>query len=479
MVQQPAETPARVHAFADDALGDDDAVELVARIRAGTVSRREVVQAAVERSRRLDAALDAVAAERYAAAVAESAGPHEGFFAGVPTFVKDNSDVAGLPTQQGSRAYAARPAAADGDVARVLGTLGLTVLGKTRLSEYGFSASAEFLHDPPVRNPWHPGHSSGASSAGAGVLVAGGGVPLAHANDGGGSIRIPAAVNGLVGLKASRGRLPSDRAHRDMPVRIVHDGVLTRSVRDTAAFVREAERAYRDLSLPPVGDVTRPGRKRLRVALVTESLGGRTVDAEVLEVVRDTAALLEGLGHHVEPAPAPAPESFVEDFLDYWAFLALALTASGRRRLGPDFDASRHDGLTAGLAARARGRLWRMPVVIGRLRASQRHSRRFFADHDLVLSPTLAGVTPALGWLDPGQPYETVIERLVEWVAFTPLHNVTGDPAISLPLGASSAGLPIGVMLAGPRGQDRRLLEVALELEQARPFRRIQVPDPA
>lgn len=476
MVQQPADPPARVHAFTDDALGDDDAVELVARIRAGTVSRREVVQAAVERSRRLDETLAAVAAERYAAAVVESSAPHEGFFAGVPTFVKDNSDVAGLPTQQGSRAYVARPAAADGDVARVLGTLGLTVLGKTRLSEYGFSASAEFVHEPPVRNPWHPDHSSGASSAGAAVLVAGGAVPLAHANDGGGSIRIPAAVNGLVGLKATRGRIPSDRANREMPVRIVHDGVLTRSVRDTAAFVREAERAYRDLSLPPVGDVTRPGRKRLRVALVTESLGGRAVDDEVLAVVIATAALLERLGHHVEPTPVPAPESFVEDFLDYWAFLALALTTSGRRGLGPDFDATRHDELPRGLAARARGRLWRMPLAIGRLRASQRRSRRFFADHDLVLSPTLATVTPRLGWLHPGQPYETVIERLVDWVAFTPLQNATGDPSISLPLGTSSQGLPVGVMLSGPRGHDRRLLEVAHELEEAQPFARIQVP---
>ncbi|WP_030483074.1 amidase [Nocardioides aequoreus] len=476
MVQQPAEPRARVHAFTDDAMGDDDAVELVARIRAGTVSRREVVQAAVERSRRLDEALAAVAAERYAAAVVEASAPHEGFFAGVPTFVKDNSDVAGLPTQQGSRAYVARPAAADGDVARVLGTLGLTVLGKTRLSEYGFSASAEFVHEPPVRNPWHLEHSSGASSAGAAVLVAGGAVPLAHANDGGGSIRIPAAVNGLVGLKATRGRIPSDRANREMPVRIVHDGVLTRSVRDTAAFVREAERAYRDLSLPPVGDVTRPGRKRLRVALVTESLGGRAVDDEVLAVVRATAALLERLGHDVEPTPVPAPESFVEDFLDYWAFLALALTTSGRRGLGPDFDATRHDELTRGLAARARGRLWRMPLAIGRLRASQRRSRRFFADHDLVLSPTLATVTPRLGWLHPGQPYETVIERLVDWVAFTPLQNATGDPSISLPLGTSSQGLPVGVMLSGPRGHDRRLLEVAYELEEAQPFARIQVP---
>ena len=154
------------------------------------------------------------------------------------------------------------------------------MLGKTRLSEYGFSPSAEFMDDVPVRNPWHTEHTSGASSAGSAAFVAAGAVPMAHANDGGGSIRIPAACNGLVGLKATRGRIPSDKLNREMPVQIVHDGVVTRSVRDTAAFVRESERVYRNLKLPPVGDVTHPGKARLRIALVTNSIGGRTTDDE-------------------------------------------------------------------------------------------------------------------------------------------------------------------------------------------------------
>ena len=250
----------RVHAFGDDALGDHDAVGLVAEIRAGRVSRREAVEAAVARTRVVDEVLDGLAADRFSAAAAEAGAPSDGFFAGLPTFVKDNSDVAGLPTQQGTRAYVAEPAVADGDFARMFGLIGLTVLGKTRLSEYGFSPSAEFKDDVPVRNPWHTGHTSGASSAGSAAFVAAGAVPMAHANDGGGSIRIPAACNGLVGLKATRGRIPSDKLNREMPVQIVHDGVVTRSVRDTAAFVRESERVYRNLKLPPVGDVTRAGQ---------------------------------------------------------------------------------------------------------------------------------------------------------------------------------------------------------------------------
>ena len=464
----------RVHAFGDDALGDHDAVGLAGEIRSGRVSRREAVEAAVERTRLLDEVLDGLAADRFAGAVAEAGAPHDGFFAGLPTFVKDNSDVAGLPTQQGTRAYVARPAATDGDIARMLGLIGTTVLGKTRLSEYGFSPSAEYADDAPVRNPWHTGHSSGASSAGSAALVAAGAVPMAHANDGGGSIRIPAACNGLVGLKATRGRIPSDRLNREMPVRIVHDGVVTRSVRDTAAFVRESERVYRNLELPPVGDVTHPGKPRVRIALVTNSIGDRTTDDETAQTVEKTAALLEELGHKIELVEAPVPDSFEDDFLLYWSAMALALSAGGKVAFNRTYDRRLNDNLTKGLARHAAKNAWRLPLAIARLRLSRRISEVFFANHDVVLTPTLSLTTPELGWLDPSQSYETVIGRILEWVSFTPLQNATGDPAISVPMGMSTKGLPIGVQLSAAQGYDRRLIEVAFELEEAQPFARIQ-----
>ena len=475
MPPTPASAPDEaVHAFGDDALGDHDAVGLVEELRSGRVSRRELVQAAVERTRRLDPLVGGLAAERFDAATTESTEGHAGYFAGVPSFVKDNSDVLGLPTQHGTRAFVAAPAVADGDVARVFGLLGLTVLGKTRLSEYGLSASAEPVGEPPVRSPWHLGHTAGASSSGSAAFVAGGAVPLAHANDGGGSIRIPAAVNGLVGLKPTRGRVPSDRMNREMPVKIVADGVVSRSVRDTAAFLREAERAYHDPGLPPVGDVTRPGRKRLRVALVTQTLTGAPVSPEVVAATEAAGRLLESLGHHVEPTSLPVPASLAEDFLDYWAFLALAISAGGRRTWGRGYDRARNDALTRGLAARGRSRLLRVPPAIVRLQRSHRHTARLYADHDVMLCPTVAGTTPEIGWLSPAQPYQTVIERLLDWVAFTPVQNVTGDPAVSLPLATSAAGLPIGVQLSAARGRDRRLLELAYELEAAQPFARVQ-----
>ncbi len=466
----------RVHAFRDDALGDHDAVGLAEEITAGRISRQEAVEAAIARTRQLDEVLNGLAADRFSEATADAreAVPDGAFFAGVPTLVKDNSDVAGLPTQNGTRAYVAEPAKADGDFARMFGLTGTTVLGKTRLSEYGFSPSAEFADDVPVRNPWHTAHSSGASSAGAAVFVAAGAVPIAHANDGGGSTRIPAACNGLVGLKATRGRIPSDKSSREMPVRIVHDGVVTRSVRDTAAFVRESERVYRDLKLPPVGDVRHAGKPRLRIALITHSIGDRTTDDETVQVVEKTAALLEELGHHVEPVEVPMAESFEADFLLYWSSLALALSAGGKHYFNRTYDRSKNDNLTKGLARHASRNAWRLPVAIARLQRSHRLSKVFFADYDAVLTPTLSMTTPELGWLDPKQPYDTVMGRILQWMAFTPLQNATGDPAISLPMGTSSKGLPIGVQLAAARGYDRRLIELAYELEEAQPFARIQ-----
>jgi amidase len=397
----------------------------------------------------------------------------------VHAFVKDNFDVAGLPTQQGCSAYVGRPAEADGDFAKKFFGQGLIGLGKSQLSEFGFSASAEFARSKveggadPVRNPWNTAYSSGASSAGAAAFVAAGAVPLAHANDGGGSIRIPAGCNGLVGLKPTRGRVPQDKLIRQMPVRIVADGVVTRSVRDTAAFLRESERRHRTLSLPPIGDVRGPGRKRLRIALCVDSIGDLTTDPEVADVVRSTAQQLESLGHYVEEIPVPVPEFFLDDFLAYGSLLATFMLTTGTRTYGPTFDRSLTGNLSKGLARHGLRTAWKLPLTLARLGGSQRFSARFFRGYDAVLTPVLAKPTPELGWLDPAQPYDVVIDRLIQLAAFTPLQNATGDPAISLPLGAGANGMPIGVQIAAGRGQEARLLELAFELEEAQPFARI------
>jgi amidase len=463
----------RVHAFGDDALGEHDAVGLVAELRSGRLSIPDVVDAAIARAERVNPQLNAIAYRAFERARAEAHDPRGGFFAGIPTFIKDNVDVAGMPTQQGTDAFVSPVKKADGDFARMFLSTGLVLLGKTQMSEFGFSASAEHPRLGPVRNPWHVEHTAGASSSGSAALVAAGVVPLAHANDGGGSIRIPAAVNGLVGLKPTRDRLAQDKMMRQMPVRIVADGVVTRSVRDTAAFLREAENVYRNLALPPVGDLTRPGKPRLRVAVVTDSLNTHSAPA-VVEQTLKTAALLEGLGHHVEEIDPPAPSTFPDDFLLYWSVLSLYLLRTGRITFGGTWDRAKVDNLSRGLARHCAVNLRQVPGATRRLRSLADSSAAFFRDWDVVLTPTLATPTPRLGHLDPTQDFETVMSRLMEWVAFTPYHNATGDPAVSLPLAQGEDGLPLGMMFAAGAGREATLLGLAYELERAQPFARIQ-----
>ena len=463
-----------VNAFGDDALGDLDAVGMVEAMRTGKVSSAELVGAAIHREQTVNPVLNGLAHEMFDRARAQAATRRGGYFDGVPTFIKDNVDVEGVPTMNGTDAWDPQPQAGHGDFAQFFLATGLVPLGKTQLSEFGFSASAEHPRIGAVRNPWDTDYTAGASSSGSGAFVAAGVVPIAHANDGGGSIRIPAACNGLVGLKPSRGRLPLDKMSRQMPVRLVNDGVLTRSVRDTAAFYREGERIWRNRALAPIGAVTAPGRERLRIAVITRSLN-RDCSPEMRDHTLKTAALLEDLGHRVTHLDSnPIPATFADDFLVYWASLAMALVRTGKRTFGPSFDRERLDNLTLGLDRHATRNLHRLPVAITRLSRLRKVTERLYRDYDIMLMPTLAEETPRIGHLDPTADYQQVIDRLVDWVAFTPLQNATGEPAISLPLNESATGMPVGMMFSAPLGHERRLLELAFELEAAKPWPRIQ-----
>ena len=463
----------RIHAFSDDALGGYDAVGLVEALHAGDVAIPDVIEAAIARAERVQPELNGIAHAAFDRARAEARDPRPGYFAGVPTWIKDNVETAGMPTMQGTDAWTPVPDKRDGDFTRMYLATGLVPLGKSQLSEYGFLPSAEHPRIGPVRSPWDTRHTAGASSAGSAAMVAAGVVPIAHANDGGGSIRIPASVNGLVGLKPTRGRLAQDALMRQMPVRIISDGVVTRSVRDTAAFFREAEKVYRALHLPPIGDLTRPGRRRLRIGVATEGVG-RSASPEVTELTLKVAAQLEGLGHRVEHVDAPVEASFPHDFLLYWSSLAYFLLRGGRRTHGASWNPGNLDNVSHGLANHARRHLHRMPGAIRRLRRTSKQSAEFFKTYDVALTPTLATETPQVGWLDPTQHYEQVMDRVLDWVAFTPLQNATGDPAISLPLATTANGLPLGMMFGAGAGREATLIELAYELEEAVPFARIQ-----
>jgi amidase len=465
-----------VHAFDDDALGELDAVALADAIKAGRLTRAEAVEAAIARTEAVNPALNGLACQAFDQARAKALERRSDgeFFAGVPTFVKDCVGVAGLPTKSGADAWVPLLVGTDSDCTRQYLATGLISLGKTQLSELGLGVSAEHPRLGAVRNPWNTDYTAGGSSSGSAALVAAGAVPIAHGNDGGGSVRIPASCNGLVGLKPSRGRLPLDDKPRWVPLLVLVNGVLTRSVRDTAAFYREVERIWRYPELPPIGDVRHPGKQRLRIAVVTRS-DKRECSSEMHELTLKSAGLLDELGHHVDYVEKlPLPSSFTDDFVLYWALLATWQVKAIGHAFGDTFDRSRLNNLTLGLDRHARRNRHRLPAAIMRLRGTRRRTAQFFGAYDAVLTPTMADETPRLGHLEPRGDAQQIIDRGVSWNAFAPVHNVTGEPAISLPLAESASGMPVGMMLSADVGREARLLELAFELEEARPWARIQ-----
>ncbi|MCB9686393.1 MAG: amidase [Alphaproteobacteria bacterium] len=450
-----------------DELGTWDAVETAERIAAGDVSAREVVEAAIARAEQH--ALNAIVTPTFERALDEVGRGVRGPLAGVPTFVKDLDHLAGVRTGFGSRAFRDLvPRETSPNVAQLLST-GLVALGKSATPEFGLTCATEPLAHRPTVNPRAPGFSPGGSSGGAAALVSAGVVPIAHASDGGGSIRIPAASTGLVGLKPSQRRLVPLDGVTALPVPIATPGVLTRTVRDTAAWFAAAEQAFADPSLPPVGHVRGPGTARLRVGLYTGSPLGSPIDPEVVAAARGTAATLEELGHRVTEVPFPFDDRFERDFLLYWAFVAWA-TAQLGRRAGDRFDRRQLEPWTQGLMRSFRRRAWRLPTAILRLRRFARTWDAGFEGIDVLVTPVTAAPPPPLGHLAPTVPFDQKRERLLAYVPYTPAHNVSGAPGISLPLGRSSDGRPIGVQLSTRVGGERTLLELAYELEQARPW---------
>lgn len=452
---------ATVSTYCDDALGGHDAVSLLAAIDARDVHPDEVLTAVIERARQADGQLNAVAAWALSPVLGD--GP----FGGLPTFIKDNESVAGLPGRQGSRAVPPVAAAASSEFVGHVERLGFTVMGTSTMPEFGLTATTEPLLGGPTRNPWNPAHSTGGSSGGAAALVAAGVTPIAHGNDGGGSIRIPASCTGLVGLKPSRGRLVTRQGLEHMPVAISTQGVLTRTVRDTALFYAEMEKVFS--GLPRIGHVTRPQDRRLRIAVVTEAMPGMRVDPDVRRAVEEAALACVHLGHAVEAIPYPATERFGRDFLRYWALLAFAIEHGGAALHGPGFDRRRLEPLTLGLSSYARSLAPTMPATLARLRRfGQQHAQRL-APYDVLLSPVVSQPAPPIGYLAPDVEFRTQLLRLLRYVPFTSIQNVSGEPAISLPLGRSREGLPIGVQAAAGFGQEAVLLSLALELEEAFP----------
>jgi amidase len=476
-----------------------DAVGLAQLVAEREVSAGELLAVAIERAEAVDPRLNAIARPMFDLARERAGGELSGPLAGVPFLIKDlGQHYAGLPTGSGSRSLAGVPAAAHAEVVRRWLDAGLVVLGKTATPEFGAKAITEPVAGGPTRNPWDTGRTPGGSSGGAAAAVAAGIVPMAGASDGGGSIRIPAACCGLFGLKPGRGLVPDgpDVAERMHGAAV--NGVVSRSVRDTAAVLdvlTAPDPTGPYLSARPTGTYAdavgrEPGT--LRIGFSTASPIGTPVAPEAVAAVEDAAALLTSLGHDVEPASTGVDErQLATDFLTMWFAAVAHEVADARRRSGCGPDAFELDTLLMA----ALGRATPAPTYIAAHNRWNDHTRRLAAFHqryDLLLTPTLARPPWRIGELAAPRAVEVTSRALLRAraaglltrtplvgkliddnlgpVPYTQLANITGRPAMSVPLYWTGDGLPLGVQFVGPLGGEGRLLSLAAQLEAARPW---------
>jgi amidase len=461
-----------------------DATAQAELVRRGDVSPEELVDAAIARIERVNPQLNAVITTRFEQARREASHAADGPFRGVPFLLKDlMSHSAGDPFHAGMRLLRNLRWTEREDTLLVarFRAAGLVFLGKTNVPELGPLPTTEPVSYGPTRNPWNTGHTPGGSSGGSAAAVASGMVPAAHANDGGGSIRIPASMCGLVGLKPSRGRtsLGPDLGESWAGMAVEH--VVTRSVRDSAAIL-DAVAGYHpgDPYCAPA-----PARRwseevgvrprALRIGLRLHAPGGHPVHSECAAAARDAAKLLASLGHTIEEA---WPEA-LDDEAAGAASLVVITTGTARdlaywsertgRRIGPD-DVEPMIWTVAEMGRRHSGVEYLRAVEY--LHAHTRRVSRWWAEgYDLLLTPTLAEPPPPLGEFAP-RPDDALhgFTRAGVFVAFTLPFNVTGQPAISLPLHWTPDDLPVGVQLVAAYGREDLLVQIAAQLEAARPW---------
>ncbi|HEY4894876.1 MAG TPA: amidase [Solirubrobacteraceae bacterium] len=457
------------------------AIELAAMVRSGEVSSRELVEVSLQRIEELNPSLNAfvdVDAER-ALAAADAVKPgDERPFAGVPTAIKNNRPVQGLRLTYGCELMAQNMCDYDHNITRRLKDAGFVIVGTTTLPEYGILPVSEARLFGPTRNPWDLERTPGGSSGGAAAAVASGMLPVAHGNDGGGSVRIPAACCGLVGLKPARGRISPAPELGDSSLGI--DGMLTRTVADTAALL-DVLAGYEpgDATWAPEPDepfALSAGREpgRLRIALATTPpIPDAAIDPICMRGVEDAAALLRSLGHEVEEVSPPWQDEGLSELFGAVFANHIALSIA-------------YSGMVAGRTPTAddmEPMSWAIFSMIGklgaiegmgaavRLQAFTRRLVSFLLPYDALLTPALAERPLPLGTLDTAAPEPmSTFTRSGYFTPFTPVVNASGQPGISVPLYEGEDGLPLGVQLVGRPAAEGPLLALAAQLEAANPW---------
>ncbi|MGW4891654.1 amidase [Kitasatospora sp. NPDC004240] len=478
-------TPGRVRVLDDDELARLDGHAQAELVRGGELTAAELAEAAIARIERIDARLNSVTVRRFARALAEApaAQAASGPLAGVPMLLKDLGPTCADAEATAGSAFLAGfvPGGEDAELVRRFRRAGLVILGKARTAEFGVLPTTEPRHGGPAVNPWVPGRSTGGSSGGSAAAVAAGLVPVAHANDAGGSIRIPASCCGVFGLKPTRARTPLGPGVGDLMNGLACEHVVTRSVRDSAAVLDAT--AGPDLGDPYPAPPAEPGAflraalagpgRPLRIAVSLRPAAGGSVHPECAAAVDATARLCAELGHHIVGQDPPVGfADLAEPFLTVWAAgVSSAIGAfaalSGRTPRPEHFEDLTWHLYERGRTAPAADYL----LAVGTLQRAARALARAHESYDLLLTPVTAEPAPPLGTFATGSP-EQQMWRAVEFAHETPLANLTGQPSMSVPLYTGRGGLPIGVQFTGRYGADALLLALAGQLERARPWGR-------
>jgi amidase len=458
-----------------------DATAQASLVSGGVVSPRELVDSAIARIDAVNPKLDAVIRTRFEQARKEAEGDlPDGPFRGVPILLKDlGCVVAGEPTAFGIGAMREQPWPVTSYLAEQFRAAGFVVLGRTNVPELGTTVTTEARSFPPARNPWHTGHSTGGSSGGSAAAVAAGLVPVAHASDGGGSIRIPASECGLVGLKPTRGRVSQGPLTGESWAGGTIDGALARTVRDAAAVLdvistpMPGDPYYPPPFPQPLAEETGTGPGQLRIGFLDQpGAEGFPGHPECRAAVAGAARLLESLGHQVDESGPAA--MWDPDFPGHFGMVIAADTEASfqsfERMLGHPVTDDEIEPRNAFYRQIAKGL---SAVTYLQTRAWIGEWARRVADwwtgHDLLLTPTLGAPPPELGWFTAAGPGEEG-NRVSGFIPYTAQFNMTGQPAISLPLHWTPEGLPVGVQLVAAYGREDLLIRIASQIEQAAPW---------
>lgn len=448
-----------------------DGLGLAKLVKAGEVTPRELAEVSVDAALALDARINAVTTPMYGQALSKADGMRrQGPFAGVPFAVKDNLDVAGQYTTHGSRVYSDNLQTRSAPLALVQEAAGFNLIGKTNMPEVGALPVTEGQLLGPCRNPWSLVHSSGGSSGGSAAAVAAGIVPVAHASDGGGSIRIPAACCGVFGLKPSRRRMVWGSSDQTT---YAADNCVSRSVRDSAMLFALGQDRSPTAPHAPIPFVAGPNSRRLRIGFDLKNYFGDLPDPEVQRAIEETAKLCESLGHEVFETQSPVDEEFALRFNQIFGFrmVGLADAATARAGRSPE-ETGMLEVFVRQWADSARA------FTSEDVEAANSYMERLGADYaawmaemDVFLSPVMTGPAPKLGTLyDPEVPFDEMFDRVSRFTSYTPIQNALGLPGMSVPAGVNGAGLPIGSHFVAPAGREDVLFELAYELEAARPW---------